>query len=462
MRSSSALCLLLPGLVSCAYPYPNTDIEKAAIQKEVEGTPALPNWRAYIPKLPSLGRPLRVASPCCGIHGTAHALDVMNVPYQCNNIFDLDASYGYLLEKHLRLAGMQNIELHLGKKLGNMLEYGLEKLAMPVDVLMAGPPCPPWAGQGSKKSHQDARFKVFCRVLEWVYMLAKCGGLLCAILENVEGITWALGGREPMMTMLLRIVTQMIPEFAWGVDTCYLPHYGIPHTRTRVFLRGIRRSIADAVPPVLPKLGIERTLHDVLGKFPNIIRSGLTWPQKNNITSYERMIRAKFADGALTLADWVVFAYDRAADRVYKQQLTKNLCPTLTTNNKYLMVADVAGVVNRVPDAYRRIFRPLMNTERLALQGFEPSIAIDLRPASAFKAAGNAYPIPLVLATLMPLLQAVADSGMDFRAWPDPSMISRELPQGLDVFRKELKKKPKVLKNEVRPMAKSRKRRRSF
>ena len=42
----------------------------------------------------------------------------------------------------------------------------LEKLQTPVDLLIAGPPCPPWAGQGNKRSIADPRAKVFMNVVE--------------------------------------------------------------------------------------------------------------------------------------------------------------------------------------------------------------------------------------------------------------------------------------------------------
>ena len=84
--------------------------------------------------------------------------------------------------------GMTFINLHLGAISGDLLKVALRRLKCPVDFLIAGPPCPPWAAQGNKKSLKDARANVFTRIIAWTVFLIKCGGLLCVILENVAGI----------------------------------------------------------------------------------------------------------------------------------------------------------------------------------------------------------------------------------------------------------------------------------
>jgi len=54
--------------------------------------------------------------------------------------------------------------LHLGKKLGDLLRVPISQLQLPVDILMAGPPCPPWAGNGNKLCLDDSRAAVFVRL----------------------------------------------------------------------------------------------------------------------------------------------------------------------------------------------------------------------------------------------------------------------------------------------------------
>ena len=68
--------------------------------------------------------------------------------------------------------------------------------------------------------------------------------------------------------------------------------------------------------------------------------------------------------------------------------------PTFTCHNRYIFIMDVHGIIHRTPDSSREFFRRLSVPERLRVQGFATSLAMDLSPASALKAAGNAYPVP--------------------------------------------------------------------
>ena len=175
----------------------------------------------------------------------------------------------------------QHIRLHLGKLFGDLLKVQLKDLPKRVDLLVAGPPCPPWSSQGKKESLKDARAQVFVRILVWVFYLVHCGGLLGVVLDNVTGILSTANG-EAVMTMFLRILREFVPEFTWRVDTLAATQYMCPQTRARVFLRGMRRIIASLVPPPLPPFG-KRSLRSALGRLPNTPRCSFTGPQRKNL-----------------------------------------------------------------------------------------------------------------------------------------------------------------------------------
>ena len=84
--------------------------------------------------------------------------------------------------------------------------------------------------------------------------------------------------------------------------------------------------------------------------------------------------------------------------------------PTLTCHNAYLLVLSVADVINDVADEEREFFRWLHDSERLALQGLPPDMLQDLPCGKAIKAAGNAFPVPLIIACLHPMLMAASES----------------------------------------------------
>ena len=142
---------------------PNSDELLVAIQGEVDLTPNVPNWSEFVAELPSLGRRLIMASPCCGIHGSFHALKSMGVPTDSVFTYDLERGYKFCLEKQLLAGGMrpEDIHLHVGDFLGDLLKVPLVALRRHVDILVSGPPCPPWSNAGSKKTVNDVRAQIF-------------------------------------------------------------------------------------------------------------------------------------------------------------------------------------------------------------------------------------------------------------------------------------------------------------
>ena len=135
---------------------------------------------------------------------------------------------------------ISDISLHLGATAGNLLHHQLKDLELPVDFLISGPPCPPWAGQGCRRSVQDGRAHVFIPVLSWVFYLVKVGCLLGCLLENVVGITHMVEGRESTMDVFLMCLRHWCPEFDWCVQTLDASDYKLAQTRVRVFLSGFR------------------------------------------------------------------------------------------------------------------------------------------------------------------------------------------------------------------------------
>jgi site-specific DNA-cytosine methylase len=168
----------------------------------------------------------------------------MGTPADSINTSDLEDRYRPALLKHLQDAGAQRITVRWGKIAGDLRKTSLRDLEVPVDLLVAGPPCPPWSGQSSRKGFKDDRAAVCVRIVEWVYLFVKCAGLLGCVLENIVGITHETDGVESAMSKFLRVLQPFLPEFAWSVDILSATDYLLPHTRTRVFLKDLREIIA--------------------------------------------------------------------------------------------------------------------------------------------------------------------------------------------------------------------------
>ena len=236
------------------------------------------------------------------------------------------------------------------------------------------------------------------------------------------------------------------------IDVLTASDFLLPQTRTRVFLRGIRKTFAIEVPLPLSAFG-QRHLKCVLGDFEHTPRSALTSPQQANLAAYERLIVDMVSSRSLASDDVVVIAVDRGEDGVYSMGLTINSAPTLTCRNFYLFAMSVGCVVRRLPDHERQTFRWIQNSERLTLQGFPPDLALWMPTDAVFKAAGNAYPVPLMIATMHPLLKAIKDrigNGFDFNAWPD--QLQGEVPPECNEIARRLSAAPK---RAAKPKAKA-------
>ena len=152
----------------------------------------------------------------------------MQVPYEGCHIYDLEQMYERLLRsRHLEMHSRRPY-LNLGKCAGDVCRVPLDRLIHggQVDLLKAGPPCPPWSAQGSRKGQQDKRAPVFERILEWIVVLIAHNGLVMVCLENVGGVLKRWGGKDSFFDKVIFIMRKLIPEFNWCVDALLL---GIGH-----------------------------------------------------------------------------------------------------------------------------------------------------------------------------------------------------------------------------------------
>eukprot|EP00435_Cladocopium_sp_Y103_P025252 s3895_g6.t1 len=380
-------------------------------------------WVQYCGKL---ARPVHVALPCVGIDGSGWALKKLGANFHCNNVYDLERRYDKYLETY-----MENAEPpHLGPKKGDVLNVELSQWERPVHLLLAGPPCPPWAGNGNHKGAEDDRAEVFLRIVNVVGSLAKCGELQAVVLENVKGILHKKKGQtESFMDKLVACLKSEIPEFLWDVSVLkakeVLPPFG-------------SRSLKEFLSPGMPALD----------------RESLTPCMQKNLKDAQAQLKVLLDKGELEDSDLVCFPLDRADGKRYKRQICKDKVPTLTTSNGYLFVSDMK--LSKA-DHERDFFRFLLPQERFTLQGFPPFIAESFdSQALQIKAAGNAYPVPLIAAAVAGLLEKIGPDDLPHvdQVLDDHPTLRHSLEQAM--FAKREKKQP-AKKTKTRPASSVRK-----
>ena len=138
-------------------------------------------------------------------------------------------------------------------------------------------------------------------VVLWVAILIRKHGLLACILENFANITTPYGSSYRRMTEhSMKVLDLFLPEFSWRIDTLALSDYMRPQTRVRVFIRGLRRSVAESVPRCLPPFG-KCTLRNVLvHAWPTHPRWRLT--QQQQYTAQQQRMQKGAVANAYTLS----------------------------------------------------------------------------------------------------------------------------------------------------------------
>ncbi|CAL1170856.1 unnamed protein product [Cladocopium goreaui] len=391
------------------------------------------DWFNHFPSVPRLARQVHVALPCVGIDGSGWALKLLGANFHCNNVYDLERRYQKYLETYMESAEPPR----LGSDNGDVLKVKLSEWERPVHLLLAGPPCPPWAGNGNHKGAEDQRAEVFLRIVNVVGSLAKCGELQAVVLENVKGILHKQKGQtESFMDKLVSCLKAEIPEFLWDVSLLKAKDYLLPQDRTRVFLRGIRSGAA--------RFWVQKFERIFVPGIPSVNRGSLTSCMQKNLKDAQGQLKELFANGDLEESDIVCFPLDRADGKCYKRQICKNKVPTLTTSNSYLFVSDMNF---SKPDHERDFFRFLLPQERFTLQGFPAFISSSFNSqALQIKAAGNAYPVPLIAAAVAGLLEKIGPDDLPRvdKALEDQPALRLRLEEAISVRkRKTAKHAPK-------------------
>ena len=355
------------------------------------------DWSRAAPALPRFKEALRVAIPCCGIDGAGHALQAMNVNFQCCMVYDLEQ--GYL--DHLQNL-MPDSTIHVGKKRGDVTAVPLDKLERPIHAVVTGPPCPPWSAAGKRQSQLDSRADAMIYVLRMIVALAAVGELQFAIVENVPGICMKEKGQDQsFLDKIMRLLAAHCPNFVWSYCKLSALDFNLAQARSRVFIRGMRTSLGSAVPPPLPPFGHKKLQDFILEGLPPVQDAQLTAHMKRNLQCAERDLRTMLADGRVQKDSLVIMPLDRSDEGVYKRQYQVDRCCTLTCNNTYLFIASM-DLHKEKSD--RRCWRFLRDDERMVLQGFPSKTLEGCASNLRRQAAGNAYPVPLLLATAHPLL----------------------------------------------------------
>eukprot|EP00438_Fugacium_kawagutii_P030572 Skav204372 [mRNA] locus=scaffold1480:26834:27508:+ [translate_table: standard] len=209
-------------------------------EADLQGVPQPPDWLKYMHRLESFSRPLKVCMPCIGLNNGGRALKRMGIPYEL-----VGGSCDVLTHLRDALVELENGAngFALGKEEGDVLSLRTVDLPTEVDILLSGPPCPPFASNGKKNPVADERTDVFYKVVSMIIFFIRRAGLLYCLLENVSNCDAKLNGGDSFMQILMAFFAAEAPQFVWRLDSMNAMGYGLAHSRNRVILQGLRNSL---------------------------------------------------------------------------------------------------------------------------------------------------------------------------------------------------------------------------
>jgi site-specific DNA-cytosine methylase len=353
-----------------------------------------------------LQRPILVCELFCGISGFREFARVSKLAFANANTCDKEGELRHFYRSLSMLEGGVDLQ---NMKLGDTGDVtAVCNDLVDADMLVAGPPCEPWAASGKRLGENDCRSQYYWVTVDIIVTLARRGCLKVVVVENSPCIMEESSSSTIMLSFadkVLRRLKEDVPFFCFEYTVSDLKQTGLPHGRSRAWLRGIHRKyLADEVslpPPILYNVSV--ALSDILiATLPNIAESQIsTEAKRRGMVFYKSRVlqdRSEGRSGTIAVVD-----LDRRPHMKFAISLTYDFVPTLRKKGPDFFVMSVADL--HEPESQRKVFRYLADQERFLLQGHR-SVLHQLMPNKTMsrRCTGNAYPVPMLASVLSPLL----------------------------------------------------------
>ena len=143
--------------------------------------------------------------------------------------------------------------MHVGKERGDFSRVALSQVPE-CNLLVAGPPCPPFSRTGKHKRFEDDRTHVFFHIIAVIGHCATTQkNFSCFVLENVAGMMDVPGGRlrhpcrKSPIDDVVEELYQKLGRSEWMLRVHKLDtkDFGLPQSRPRVYITGIRLACVE-------------------------------------------------------------------------------------------------------------------------------------------------------------------------------------------------------------------------
>jgi len=268
-----------------------------------------------------------------------------------------------------------------------------------INLLVGGSPCQAFSTVGAQAGLDDARgtlFYEFARIIDETKPKA-------FIYENVKGLTTHDNGRT--WEMIKHIFTNVLhyritePQLLNAVD------YGIPQTRRRVFVVGIREDIKCSDFNYPSPIGCNFTMQDFLEE--NCAIGCFTYNNDGSIRLVRKPGDKEHIEKFVLTPK--VRDYVLASGTKNFKTSTKTDMPIARTLLKTMTQHHRAGVDNYITvgidEDGKKKLRALTDRECLRLMGYSDEFRIVVSPMQVYRQAGNSIVVDVMMAVVQELIK---------------------------------------------------------
>ena len=358
-----------------------------------------PTWRRHRAALADLPHDMRLIEICAGVGtaGIAMSLIQGKDAWKSVGVWDIDACLAPVIE----MVHGTGTHVHVGLLNGNIMAAQLNDFPS-ADVMVAGPPCPPFSSLGNRRALEDRRAAVFMKTIEIIEALA-CrphDALRMFVLENVMGIAHRANGTgQPPLEVIKSELIARLPR-GWTVQHWALDarDFGLPQRRSRIYIVG-RNPEWFPVAPTPPPTAFRGTVQcsDIIDRTDNVQRSDYTPIQRANIAGFKSMYAVSMRDtkrvGEFAFVDVSRSCTGRTLWGAGARH--ENVCECLTASGPRIHVFALGEGTGTLS-----VDRPLRSHERAMLQGFPKDIAraagVTMNDMTCKRIFGNAMAVPVI------------------------------------------------------------------
>lgn len=303
--------------------------------------------------LSQIKNPIKVGTDCSGIDAPIHALKIMNIPFVYKFASDINA--------HAKQSIMCN---HPPEIFFDDITKRKHKSLPGLDLYFAGFPCQAFSTLGKRQGFDDDknRGKIFFHCYETIKQTKP----YAFVLENVNGLLNHDEGRtfQTIMKCLNRLKGYHI-----SYEVLNTADYGIPHSRRRVYIVGIKGQQFNFPQPIKLKI----TVRDLLDNNKNIKDPFYFEITDHKYNVLHDLVKYGVIDSLDN--DWIV----NLNVSTYKWSgAKKDISPCLLSSNGSNCIFFITSEK-----------RKLTENEYVRLQGFPPSFKICVSRAKTYQQIGN-------------------------------------------------------------------------